>query len=762
MKNSPKMATSSLEDLPKVLIIGDKDSLTTKLLKTLEKKGCQVFFRQKLKIPAIKFDYIFQFKFFDETEKIIEKALKDKTRYLVVEIEESFNDQERKIVESIVFNFKDKLDCRILRLRKIDLLKLNTSVDQIMKTMFGRRKPLPLLTQPPVKREKKKAKKKSQAFFLPKSRHLLSCYLVILLSCCFPYLFFGFNFCLGLKSLFDFKKVFLTADFVNAENKAMAAENYFHQAEKLAGWLPFLKTGKDWSFFGKSLAETSETAVKLTVLSQKIGQIILGKEEGRFDQRLDQLKIETENLEREIGLTTALYQDLGLEKYQKIQPVGKALSEAKELCLLVKKVLPLINEMTEDKVYLILFQNNMELRPGGGFIGSYGLAHFQNHQLIKLETNDIYAADGQLKGHVEPPAPIRKYLDQPHFFLRDSNWSADFATNAQKAIWFYQKEIGDQVDGVIGLDLSLVEKILKALGKVYLTDYQLEVTADNLFLKAQNLIQSDFFPGSTQKRDFLGALARAVLNQAKLGEFPWLKIGQSLKQGLEEKHLQIFLNDQKGQSLVEELGWAGRVSVVSCQLSVVSCLADYLMILEANLGVNKANYFVKREIGLTADFKEKKVNYHLIINYQNNSSGQTFPGGVYKNYLRIYVPQTAILEKVVINEREVLIDQIEIEEIEDKKSWGFLVEIKPEETKKVEFEYQLERQELVARKEFTYELFFQKQAGTEKDPLFLKFNYPQNWRIKKTNFPAVTKNSSFNYNTDLSVDRIFSIEFLKE
>jgi len=102
--------------------------------------------------------------------------------------------------------------------------------------------------------------------------------------------------------------------------------------------------------------------------------------------------------------------------------------------------------------YLVLFMNNMELRPGGGFIGSVGVVEFDQYTLIGLRIYDVYSLDGQLKTHIDPPNPIRKYLSQPHWFLRDSNFSPDFPTNAEEALSFVRKEVGwDSFDGVIGV-----------------------------------------------------------------------------------------------------------------------------------------------------------------------------------------------------------------------------------------------------------------------------------------------------------------------
>lgn len=787
----PKRIITLEESAPKALIIGQKSRLIMLLVETLEKKGCLVFisegkndqreFIHDQAFPDLfKVDYIFQFKPPQLTKSLLKKAAQDKARYLLVMKKKDLKDFES--AEEKIRAFDEKIDGRFLWLKDDPAEALSSQVDQVLKAMFGRKKPLP-----PALKFKKTKNAKKRRLGLPKltlpnfktAGFFLS--LLILLIFFLPYLFFGFCLLKGGQNLRSFEKKFWGGDLSYAQQKADLAQNYFLKAKETAILLPLLNAGERLANFGQTLSQTALSGVRLVTISQKISRLILEEEKGNLPERLEQLKVEAESLERQLSLTSALSEDLKVKKLEsvvafslgeKIKRVAETLSSLKELCSLIKKSLPLADEvlgLREERVYLILFQNNMELRPGGGFIGSFGLAHFKNGVFETLETHDVYTADGQLKGHVDPPAPIRKYLNQPHFFLRDSNFSPDFAVNAEQAVWFLKKEMKQEVDGVIGIDLTFVQKLLEGLGEVYLPDYQQKITAENLFLKAETLIQTDFFPGSTSKRDFLGSLSRGIFNQARVGNFPWFKVGQSLKQGLEEKHLQIFLFNKLAQKQVEELGWGGRVVNIKYLASrdsfgmqkanIKNYLPDYLMIVEANLGVNKANYFIKREVDLETEFNQDRVLSTLSLSYRNESPGGTFPGGAYKNFLRAFVPKSAVLEKVLIENQSISLNQVETEGAEDKKSWGILVEIPALTRKKIVFVYYQGLPASFSPGWFTYELFFQKQAGTDKDPLFLKFNYPKDWQIKKTNFVFNGENGVLTLASDLAVDRVFLIDF---
>jgi hypothetical protein len=142
------------------------------------------------------------------------------------------------------------------------------------------------------------------------------------------------------------------------------------------------------------------------------------------------------------------------------------------------------------KTYLILLQNSTELRPTGGFIGSMALATVHGGFIKDLKVEDVYTADGQLKGHADPPKPISEILGQEHWYLRDSNWDPDFSQSGKTAAWFYQKETNTAVDGVIAVSSPFLIDILKATGPITLADYNDQITADNFYGKSLYYIQT--------------------------------------------------------------------------------------------------------------------------------------------------------------------------------------------------------------------------------------------------------------------------------
>ncbi|MBI2617667.1 DUF4012 domain-containing protein [Candidatus Gottesmanbacteria bacterium] len=445
------------------------------------------------------------------------------------------------------------------------------------------------------------------------------------------------------------------------------------------------------------------------------------------------------------------------------------LTRSSEKLTAALSIMPFLEEVffrPEARTYLLLFQNNMELRPTGGFIGSYALVIVKGGEISSFTIEDVYAADGQLKGHVDPPNAIRKYLNQPHYYLRDSNFDPDFAVSGAKAAWFLQQEIGVKVDGVIAINSTFLQKLLTVTGGLTLSDFAgEEVTSENFFLKSYSLVQGNFFPGSTQKKDFLTAVSQGLRFRIEHDPSLWLDLLPVIKESLEDKHIQLYSFDETFQKYIEEQGYGGRMSQIQCLTVPVqenipvekSCLADYLAIIEANLGVNKANYFINKSVSIEKRISPSgEIKTDLTLSYENANIPEVYSSGTYVNYLRIFLPIGSTVDSVSVNTSSIARENLDVENYgTDKVSIGTLVNIAP--TNKAILKISYSHPSLLDAKRDSYQFLFQKQSGDKLSPLVLSLHYPDGKAVTALNFTSSggRKNEIY-YTTDTSVDRIFA------
>lgn len=507
--------------------------------------------------------------------------------------------------------------------------------------------------------------------------------------------------------------------------------------------------------------------------------IVVGGERGDPEEEVKKIKIYLDQAWQDLSVVESELDKASLESNKFIILAGlkdklkdfkkrapdlrKRIADIREIL----KILPEILAFKDKKTYLVLLQDNMELRPTGGFISSFAFLTFEKGKLLDFKVEDVYTADSQLKGRVEPPEPIKKYLGETNWFLRDSNWDPDFPTAAAQAEWFLEKELARNTDGTIGLTLNFIQEVLRNLGPIHLPEYDEIITADNLFERAVYYSEIDFSPGLGQK-DFLNQLVSLLFKKIKqMEDEDWLKLGKAIEKGLVEKQLLISLNKEKSSWFFRDRGWDGTIRRQAITQEGVG-LGDYLMLVEANLSVNKVNFFLKRKLKHeTTILEEGELIESLIISYENTSASSGWPGGEYKNYLRLYLPSKSRLISVEIGEDEnsfIQLSDSKVDRFEEhgKQIFGFLLTIPAKEKRLFKITYQPEDKIDFKNNLASYLFFWQKQPGVGADELKFLVNFPSSFKPIKIAPMAKLVGHQIIFSSDTAKDRAFLIEFKKQ
>lgn len=397
-------------------------------------------------------------------------------------------------------------------------------------------------------------------------------------------------------------------------------------------------------------------------------------------------------------------------------------------------ILPNIFGLDGERTYLVLFQNNMELRPGGGLIDYYGLLKFDKGRIKDFSMNDVSDADKELRGHVEPPYAIRRHLPSAHWYLRDGNFDVNFVKAASSASNFIYAEKGEKVHGVIGLDISFIKNILRFTGPIYIPDYKKTVTDANIYMLIQTL----------NKKDFLKSVYQEVFSKIFQKNVSYLEIAKVISDSLSEKHLMLVLNDNS-QNIFTVNGWSS--SLWDDRKEDLNSVNDFLGISEANLGNNKINYFIDRQISQKANIDaDGNIIEELNISYKNSS--KDLLKGEYKNYLKIILPQnTQVLGISINNEAQTVVDaitdpliyeaknfkqplglEVERTENDNKTVYGFLVNVPVGEIVSVKVKYNLSKN-ISSLNSFSYNLKLFKQPGIDEIPYSFSLTHPDNFDI---------------------------------
>ena len=369
---------------------------------------------------------------------------------------------------------------------------------------------------------------------------------------------------------------------------------------------------------------------------------------------------------------------------------------------------------------MLIFQNDAELRPSGGFWTAYGSLSISNGKVSPGDSGDIYELDAKLNSSIPAPRPIKAYhINVPYLNLRDMNISPDFPTDAKIFLDNYQKLTGvKNIDALISLDTQVLVDLVKVLGRIGVSGwgnfsadpdkrcdgcpqiiYQLEWIAG----RPRDYIEKD-------RKGFLGPLMNSLLSNAMGSEKS--KIGplaQAFFNNLQQKHIMFYFKDTAMQEAAEKANMAGKITPTDPNI-------DYFHYNGANMSSAKTNLFIKQKIKHEITSKDGKVEHKVSITYTNPSRASNcnlekgdlcLNAPKYREWFRFYTNPNSELIKMTGSEVEPVI----YDELDKKVFEGFFGNKYPlyaQASLKTSIQY---RSSVPASSNYT--LLLQKQPGTK-------------------------------------------------
>ncbi|MDP2227735.1 MAG: DUF4012 domain-containing protein [Moraxellaceae bacterium] len=303
------------------------------------------------------------------------------------------------------------------------------------------------------------------------------------------------------------------------------------------------------------------------------------------------------------------------------------------------------------KHYLVLLQNNYELRPTGGFITGYGTVDTFMGVVTKMEFKNSY--DIMTTTYVTPPKAQEEMLKDKWYqgySFRDANWEPDLRKSVPDVLKFYgDKFPKENVDGVITVNFSLIENLVSRLGGVDLNGKKLN--GRNLFSALEfevNNIDRHNVEALANRKNVLGDLAAQLKGKAK--RHP-LIARDVISEGLWNKDIAIWLKDEGLENKLIEKGWAN--------VMVLAERSDFLAVNLANLGAKKADRYMQKEINYYADVTGDipKISLEVTLRYPGHTN--TY-GDNYKGYLRVYLPKEASVDSSPVGNEETVEDPFKV------------------------------------------------------------------------------------------------------
>ena len=564
----------------------------------------------------------------------------------------------------------------------------------------------------------------------------------------------------------------------NQSNNYLRTNLYLDAAQKLiASGIEVSKIGKELSGLLVDVKKIPQTFIESNGRSnggsngRSNGRNLIGlvnNQKKRLDRIMDSALITQNNLTT--LNTKALPADLRGSIATAQDQIGTFLAALLEIDKNFGTALKLFGDKVPHR-YLILLQNNNELRATGGFIGSYMLVDVNDGVITKFDTKDVYESDGQLTEIITPPPGIDQVSKR--YYMRDANYSPDFSVSAKKIMWFLEHSGGPSVDTVIAIDQTVAVKFLELIGPIQFADLPIEVTSKNFTDIFSFHAESKLSTASTPKQLLIDFIP--VFKKKLLGLKDFSQVNDVVQNLIEGRHIQAYSTDAGIQAVAEKFRADGKMVTASDNV-------DFLSVVTTSVGGNKSDAFVKTDLNhktqidstgtiidslsikKTHTWNEDSFKYwtRLIKYYGPYSFDKTllrFIQGEGDNvdYMRVYTPKGSEL---------IGLQGVNIEDLKTYEDLGYTVfaftfgPVTAGGNKTVDLTYKLPFNLKIENPLDTYKFITQKQAGSDNVTLqktlktsdYLKVfkSYPQKTTTLATNL-ATTRI----YKTALDKNKIF-------
>lgn len=304
--------------------------------------------------------------------------------------------------------------------------------------------------------------------------------------------------------------------------------------------------------------------------------------------------------------------------------VNDALAIAKDGSTLTKAMLG------RDARYLVIFQNENELRPTGGFMGSFAVLTLKSGAwTIEMPPQGSYALQGWLTKLVRAPEPLHLINERLEF--QDVNWFPDFPTSARKIMSFYEAGGGGSVDGVVAINSSFLNDIMGLVGPVHLPEVSSTALKQGTVIEAiERAIARD--RASRAPKAVLGSILDAVAGQIQKGKVPPLLAMHTALSALAEKKIQLYFREPSIQGAAMRLGFAGAMPR--------DWRHDYFMMTSANVAGGKTDGAIRDTVGyhVTVTEQGEMVVHVRLTRTHEGLRGDELRGIRNVSFVRFYAP----------------------------------------------------------------------------------------------------------------------------
>jgi len=263
----------------------------------------------------------------------------------------------------------------------------------------------------------------------------------------------------------------------------------------------------------------------------------------------DVLAINSEDVLPQIGQAVAQVRDLAVEADEMLTGLN-----------LAAQLLPSMLGVNGQRDFLLLFQNNAELRASGGIPGATSVVSAQAGSIGLVDQSNSTDFRGSTPESILPLTEEEQSLFTPILgrFIQNATLTPDFARSGELAQARWNELTGQQVDGIAAIDPIALSYLLEATGPVQLADGS-ELTSENAVDSLLSGVYQRFADEPEVQDAYYAEAAAAVFEQVRSFGGDAGAMLNALAQGVQERRILVWSADVDEQALLEQTPLAGRL-----------------------------------------------------------------------------------------------------------------------------------------------------------------------------------------------------------
>jgi hypothetical protein len=258
-----------------------------------------------------------------------------------------------------------------------------------------------------------------------------------------------------------------------------------------------------------------------------------------------------------------------------------------------------------DTHFLAIFENPSEIRPSGGFVGSYADITINDGHIKDINVDDIYRPDKFLALKIIPPKQLQGMTGT--WGARDANWFFNFPDSAKKILQFMEessvyKDPGIKFQGIIALNVKVMQDVLQVIGPIELPEYKLTLNNDNFLEEVQYQVEAgqDKIPGQNPKKILKFILPKLIDKLSSLNYADKKLLGEDINYRLNNKDIKFYFKDKKLQNMAESFGFSGEAYNIASNWN-----GDYLAVVDTNVAGGKTDIFMNQQVQLVSKIDDR-------------------------------------------------------------------------------------------------------------------------------------------------------------